>query len=183
MKKLLLPALALALLTQCRKSAPDPAKPEDQLPAATQTGAGTFGCLVNGQPWLPSGNNGTPNSVALYDPNTSSYGGAQLNIAAYRIADTRTYINLYCGPITPLKRTFTIGIPTNRPPLAEAFGCYEGGATSFCGSALAYSKGQIILTRVDETAGVVAGTFWFTAVRIGSSDTLKVTHGRFDYKI
>jgi hypothetical protein len=183
MKQLLLSALALALLTQCHKRDPDPAKPEDQLPAATQTGANTFGCLVNGQPWLPSGNNGTPNSVALYDPNTSSYGGAQLNIAAYRIAASETYINLYCGPITPLKRTFTIGIPTNRPPLAEANGCYEGSSFSFCNSSLAFIKGQLVLTRVDERAGVVAGTFWFTAVRTGSSDTLKVTQGRFDYKI
>lgn len=183
MKPHLLTLPLALLLVQCHKNSPNPAKPEDQLPAATQTGAGTFGCLVNGQPWLPSGNNGTPNSIALYDPNTSSYGGAQLNIAAYRIADTQTYINLYCGPITPLKRTFTIGIPTNRPPLAEAHGCYEGSSFSFCNSSLAFIKGQLVLTRVDERAGVLAGTFWFTAVRMGSSDTLKVTNGRFDYKI
>ena len=38
--------LSLALLTQCSKckNDPTPAKPEDQLPPATQTGAGTFGC-------------------------------------------------------------------------------------------------------------------------------------------
>ena len=184
MKHNLLVLLPLALsLAQCHKHDPDPAKPEDQLPAATQTGANTFGCLVNGQPWLPSGNNGTSNSVALYDPGINTPSGAQLNISAYRIAASETYMNLYCGPITPLKRTFTIGIPTNRPPLAEAFGCYESDTASFCGSALAYSKGQITLTRVDEQAGILAGTFWFTAVRIGSSDTLKVTQGRFDYKI
>lgn len=47
-------ALAL-LLTQCRKNDDAPAKPEDQLPAATQTGANTFGCLLNGKPWMPSG--------------------------------------------------------------------------------------------------------------------------------
>ena len=39
--------LCLATLTQCSKCKNDPA-PTDQLPAATQTGANTFGCLVNG---------------------------------------------------------------------------------------------------------------------------------------
>lgn len=171
---------ALLGLSQCKKSDPDPVS---QLPPATQTGANTFGCLVNGQPWLPSGNNGTPNSVALYDPGINTSGGAQVNIAAYRVGSPDTYMNLYCGPITPLKSTFTMGIPLNRPPLAEATGCYEGGSVSFCNSSLAYIKGQIVLTRMDEQAGIIAGTFWFTAVRIGSSDTLKVTQGRFDYKI
>ena len=29
--------------------------PEDQLPPETQTGAGTFGCLVNGNVFIPKG--------------------------------------------------------------------------------------------------------------------------------
>ena len=167
---------ALLGLSQCKKSHPDPAKPEDQLPPATQTGANTFGCLVNGQPWLPSGNNGTPNSVALYDkyPN-----GADLNIATYRIAGREEYINLFCGFITPQKRTFIISLP----PKTEATGHYDGFYGDYSHDySLNYVKGQIALTRMDEAAGIVAGTFWFTAVRIGSSDTLKVTQGRFDYK-
>lgn len=54
--------LALVLLTQCSecKNDPTPRDPADQLPPATQTGANTFGCLVNGQPYTPSGSNSTP---------------------------------------------------------------------------------------------------------------------------
>jgi hypothetical protein len=174
---------ALLGLSQCKKNHSDPAKPEDQLPAATQTGAGTFGCLVNGQPWLPSGNNGTPNSVALYDPSINTQDGAQLNIKAYRLASPETYFTLYCRQITSQKRAFKMGIPQNRPPLIEATGCYEGGSVGFCGTSLAYITGQMVLTRMDEQAGIVSGTFWFNALRIGSNDTLKVTQGRFDYKI
>ncbi|QKG53326.1 hypothetical protein [Hymenobacter sp. BRD67] len=54
---------ALLGLTQCQKSDPSLAKPEDQLPPATQTGAGTFGCLFNGQPWTPQGYDGYPNFI------------------------------------------------------------------------------------------------------------------------
>ncbi|GAA4504102.1 hypothetical protein GCM10023172_29960 [Hymenobacter ginsengisoli] len=47
---------ALLGLSQCKKNDSSPAKPEDQLPPATQTGQHTFGCLLNGQPWTPAGN-------------------------------------------------------------------------------------------------------------------------------
>ena len=33
----------------------DSANPLDQLPPATQTGANTFGCLINGEPFTPKG--------------------------------------------------------------------------------------------------------------------------------
>lgn len=52
MKKLhFLLITALILLSSCHKD-DDPIAPIDQLPPATQTGAGTFGCLVNGEPFI-----------------------------------------------------------------------------------------------------------------------------------
>ena len=33
----------------CKKHTSKPSNPVDKLPAATQTGANTFGCLVNGE--------------------------------------------------------------------------------------------------------------------------------------
>ena len=85
MRAILLPLLAL-LLMQCHKKDPDPAKPEDQLPPATQTGAGTFGCLVNGKPWTPSGNNATPSFQVHYDP---TYHGGNLAVTAFRRLDDK----------------------------------------------------------------------------------------------
>ncbi|WP_162550068.1 hypothetical protein [Hymenobacter nivis] len=57
--------LSLALLLGCKKTEQAPA---DQLPPATQTGANTLGCLVNGQPWTPQGYNGSSNYSVVYDP-------------------------------------------------------------------------------------------------------------------
>jgi len=49
----LLLILSLTLLSSsCKKHV---IKPIDQLPPATQTGANTFGCLVNGAAFLPAG--------------------------------------------------------------------------------------------------------------------------------
>ncbi len=66
---------ALLGLSQCKKKDPDPV---DQLPPATQTGANTFGCLVNGQAWTPNGNDSTSNYTVYYDPN---YRDGTLNIS------------------------------------------------------------------------------------------------------
>ena len=76
---------ALLGLSQCKKKR-DPA-PEDQLPPATQTGANTFGCLVNGQPWTPQGYNGMSNYSVYYDP---TYRKGTLNIFKYKYIDKKS---------------------------------------------------------------------------------------------
>ena len=43
-------------------------------------------------------------------------------------------------------------------------------------------QGQLIITRLDLTAGIIAGTFAFTLAQTGC-DTIKVTQGRFDKKL
>jgi len=55
---IILPLLAL----QCNK---DP-EPIEQLPEATQTGKNTFGCLVDGEVWLPKGNFHRPRLTSEY---------------------------------------------------------------------------------------------------------------------
>ena len=71
-----LPIIALFLLlvaSTCKKSDADQV---GLLPAATQTGAGTFGCLINGQAFLPAGNPlSGPNLACTYQyiyPNSAS---------------------------------------------------------------------------------------------------------------
>lgn len=44
-----------------------------------------------------------------------------------------------------------------------------------------YSKGKLVVTRLDLQAGVIAGTFKLTVVK-PSCDTIRVTDGLFDYK-
>jgi len=57
MKKyiLLLFLPALLSLSCCKKDDDQPVDPVNQLPPATQTGANTAGCLVNGEPFTPKG--------------------------------------------------------------------------------------------------------------------------------
>jgi hypothetical protein len=78
--KYLLIATALAFITCCKKT--DSLDAElAKLPPITQTGANTFGFLLNGQPWVPAGNNGSGNNLSIdYDP---MFNNGILGIAAY----------------------------------------------------------------------------------------------------
>src|ERR1039457_5887697 len=52
------------------------------LPPATQTGANTFGFLLNGKPWIPSGYDSYMNNLSLYlDP---GYRNGVFEISAYQ---------------------------------------------------------------------------------------------------
>ena len=176
--------VSLVLLTQCSHSKQSDPSPVSQLPPATQTGANTFGCLVNGRAYVPGGNNGTANFALLYEPATSTYQFSQFNAYTYNITASRKYINLYCGPITASQRIFSISLDINSMlPLGGAVGCYDGPEGDFCNDkGLKYRHGQLVITRLDEQAGVIAGTFEFTSVTT-KGDTLKVTQGRFDSKL
>lgn len=44
------------------------------------------------------------------------------------------------------------------------------------------TSGTLTITRLDQQAGIIAGTFSFTLAQPGC-DTIKVTQGRFDKKL
>ena len=168
---------ALLGLGQCKKKDPDPLS---QLPPATQTGANTFGCLVNGQLYLPGGNNGTSNYAVLYE---SGPRGANLNILTYRVKDKgRQYINLSCGPITQAQR-FSLDIPVTEGTASYTDTSLPNSCSSYEGNQPPdYRKGHLTITKLDLNAGIISGTFDFTLAQPGC-DTIKVTQGRFDKKL
>ena len=61
MKNLLLFILTIFTLTSCSNNDNKPSNPIDKLPPATQTGQGTFACLVDGKPFID--NSGSPNNL------------------------------------------------------------------------------------------------------------------------
>lgn len=175
-----LPATALLLaallgLSQCKKK--DPA-PVDQLPPATQTGANTIGCLVNGQPWTPSGYTGSSNYVVSYDPNPhgvfdltsyrypipSGKNFESLHIYARNLQTTRTY---------DLKDLSLTRITWNDTSTSCELNSDDQGT---------YHKGTLTITRLDLSAGIISGTFDFVLAKPGC-DTVKVTQGRFDKRL
>ncbi|WP_345227125.1 hypothetical protein [Hymenobacter koreensis] len=170
---------ALLLLTQCSKCKDNDPSPEKQLPPATQTGANTFGCLVNGQAWTPRGNNGTSNYSVVYEQTPN----ALFDLRTYRYFDTGQpdafqYLILFARNLRGAGVYDLADASNTRVSLNDRLsGCYYNSQ-----DAGTYHKGTLTITRLDLQAGIIAGTFDFTLYLPGC-DTLKVTNGRFDKKL
>ncbi|WP_400192898.1 hypothetical protein [Hymenobacter sp. B81] len=171
---------ALLLLTQCSKCKDDPAprKPEDRLPAATQTGANTFGCLLNGQPFLPKGDFSRHGLVVSYDPDLN---GGTLQIRARGLTQqNQEQLFILGGAFIARPGNHAFAAPGGYPYF------FDESASAPCDSHYnepeVYRRGSLTITRLDVRAGIVSGTFEFTLAKPGC-DTIKVTHGRFDKQL
>jgi hypothetical protein len=148
----------------------DNPSPVEQLPPETQTGAGTFGCLVSGKPWTPKGFNGTPN----FSPNLVPNGGV-FSISTYRKdGDTDQAMNM------GIKNLTSVG---TYPFIIDNTGLifYD---TDNCGSFQtdnSQSQGYFEITKYDMANYIVSGRFNAKLYKAGC-DTLRITDGRFDIK-
>lgn len=183
MKANLLLLLALALLlAQCKKKDPDPtpptpADPLAALPAETQTGAGTFGCLVNGKamsvksPFLAIGDwTGAITSLRIVGQTSVP----QPDYAIQLLLNGKL-LNGQVFSLIPRRQNFaSTNNEFNVDASTKQYTClYQGN----------YIKtGQVTLTKFDGSNRIASGRFAFTLYESGGCDTLKVTNGRFDVK-
>ena len=173
--------LSALLLTQCQLFKKDSPAPAEQLPAATQEGKNTFGCLVNGQAWTPKGNTGRSNYRVNYDP---SYAKGTLNVVAYRVRSKDENDQQYIGfSSDSLSKTGTYLI-NKRGRYKASFNDWlkECDYNFVFSDSTVYTSGSLTITRLDMTNGIIAGTFEFTLSKPGC-DTIRVTQGRFDKKL
>lgn len=176
---LLLSMLCFLLFTniKCKK---DNVKPIDKLPAATQIGANTFGCLVDGKAFLPSVGLGITSTLSsIYD-----YSTGYLYIYANK-TDNKDFM------ATVKLQSIGIFLQENKTyPLTEynvntkASGDYELYYYNQGPPAISYrtdnqSSGSITITKLDLVKRIISGTFAFDA-KNGSGEIIHITDGRFD---
>ncbi len=184
--KLLLCVIACTnIFAACKKDKTEPTE-LSKLPAATQTGANTFGCLVNGKAWVAQRNDCSifcsPSFKIYYD---GGYGGF-ISITALKI-DMGNNINEEFGiafDSTNFKLKHTIAISNSFT--VATFRNYS--ISNNCNTYVHYldstvtHSGKIILTKYDLQNGIFSGTFEFTLIKPGC-ETITVTEGRFDKKL
>jgi len=175
--RILYTCLCFVLLSvQCRKS--DLRRTDTLgLPPATQIGANTFGFLLNGQPWVPSGNNGSGNNLSIdYDP---GFKNGILGITSYRVIN-ESKIQYYGIGIDSLNSYTSI----------HNYKFYRNGAlisnANFNGCSISSDdsnsliSGELMLLKYDKVNRIIAGSFTFTFKN--NCDSFKITNGRFDFK-
>ncbi|SFQ82701.1 DUF6252 family protein [Hymenobacter arizonensis] len=166
--RLLLPLLALVLMSQCQLKKSDPQPLEPKLPPITQNGSNTIGFRVDGQVWLPKGSFNFPSWKAYYS-------GKMFYITANRVGgDTRDQFGIGIDPLQPGTAQFDLaernGVIAAFSPLNDDF------------RVLAPGEGTLRFTRLDTVARIVAGTFEFEAVSATTGKTVRITDGRFDLR-
>jgi hypothetical protein len=167
----------LLLSASCKKEKSK--NPIDDLPPATQTGANTFGCLVNGKAFLPKG---------------SGFGGPVLECRLdYINYGFRFFLNAIDTKNTPLR---AVTILTDSLELSE--GTYVLNKPNINGSVSGefviidntninafetspQFNGILNITKYDKVKFIISGTFSFDAVN-KSGEKVEIKEGRFDMK-
>ncbi len=172
--KILLFLWSFIVLIACKNDDNSPVNPVDALPPATQIGAQTFGCLVDGKPFFPDRfGSGTPS--AFYQ---NINGFFTLGISATRrAADPWITVGLGAQDIESLTtKDYVLG--------TENSGFFAGYYLLDAGLELRVwtldsEPGKLTITRFDEQQFIISGTFEFTVLDNDGKE-IKITDGRFD---
>ena len=186
--KLLRPVCVTLLLffcfAQCKKHRDTPKTELEKLPPITQTGANTFGCLLNGNAWTPIGYSSPyPNYRVIVDP---AFSDGNLDIRVYRIINgIREDISIASDSI---KAIGLYKIADNGRTQHRFQKSSEDLSTPYCEiyyGGIFHRQGYLKITKYDLINGIVSGEFEIKAINVdcGYGDTIKITIGRFDKKL
>lgn len=175
MKNLFLILITALSLTCCDKDDNKPKLPIEQLPPATQIGAKTFGCLLDGVAFVPGNQNLAKQCVYQY-------------VNGY-------YFSLQ-GDTYPKNQLIGLGLSTENLKIEEgktyilqdkisgnASGNYYFGDDITGVNELKWTskieKGEMTITKLDFTKHIVSGTFFYD-IKDSKGVVHKITNGRFD---
>ena len=167
----------LLLLVSCKKEKEK--DPLSQLPPETQTGAGTFGCLVNGKVFIPGG--------------VPGWAGSSLS-AYYQLVDNRyhlvlsgrmrkdgvnDFVSLFADSLKIIEGE-KYRLSLRKRGNASARYSYSSNVDSkelFTDGNI--NTGELWIKKLDTIKLIVSGTFWFD---VADEDGVKVEirEGRFD---
>lgn len=178
-------SVTLTQCSQCKENV----TPFVGLPPETQTGAGTFACLINGEVWTYKD---PKSSLSLkevtdwsFDPN--EFGG-RLTISALRYDEKDIGIDQmgFFADSLIFKREIVLN-NTNPRSMGFAYTPYKvefpkcDYATNDTLAKDFFRQGSLTVTKFDTQQKIISGRFNYTIYRFGC-DTLRITQGRFDIK-
>ncbi|PQJ31284.1 hypothetical protein BST92_04805 [Nonlabens arenilitoris] len=166
-----------AMLLLCTISCENDDSPEcqgiDCLPPITQTGAGTFGCLVNGEPYFAFGG-----VNAQYQLVNGSY---NLLIGFDRDVGFPESISIIGNGQINENGQYILGDPTNEILFGNIVFSYNEQSLEFNENTTSnLHLGTTTITKLDETNQIISGTFEFEILNLENNQVYQITEGRFD---
>ena len=182
--------ILLLAFTSCKSCKKDVA-PIDQLPPATQTGANTAGCLINGVAWIPNGD-GWAGIPAIY---TSGVQDQFLVIKLFyspksgNSNDYQEYISLCINDYKTLGEkalnSNTLPHPNTAGIRPKNYGRYIRRTTTESDYMTTVDVvGKVTITQFHQlrSDGPTSGTFEFDAIDPVTNKIISIKNGRFDIK-
>ncbi|WP_435138437.1 hypothetical protein [Formosa sp. A9] len=175
MKHYILYLLLGLSLAGCCNDDDQPENPKEQLPPATQTGEQTFGCLINGEPFVPPifGRNAPKAFYQFVDGaytlniSGSNGGGSTLQSISIGAIDT---------PFIIEETTYALYEESE----GKYYGKYNiGGGITYSGTSSEELPGTLTITNFDPKNFIISGTFEFTVLDDDGNE-INITDGRFD---
>lgn len=170
------------LAASCKKTKPTTALTElEKLPPITQTGANTFGCLVDGKAWLPNGSKPQTGGSNIQVYVDSTFQGGRFSIVGHQYNNFQSKVGFGSANCTNAGY-FDISLPSNGIDYNRfinnvntcEYSSFDQGT---------YRRGFFNISRYDLANGIFSGTFEFTIKSQSCGDTIRITNGRFDVKI
>ena len=166
--------LTILMAASCKKNKP---KTElEKLPPITQTGANTFGCLLNGVAWIPKDNYGQATFKLEADP---TFQDGVFGVTAIRYYASGKFQSISIGSDSCRDRGVYL---FNKSRNNVRYTDYGIPLELFNQDAGTACIGSLNITKYDLINRIFSGTFEFTIYKTGS-DTIKITNGRFDKKL
>ena len=164
----------ICIFAACNHDDDKPKTELEKLPPATQTGAQTFGCLIDGQAFVPP-NFGSNAPSAFYQFVDGAY-----TLSIYGSTDggpNLKSINIGCLDMPLIQETTYL---LKEEMANNYFGEYNiGGGITFSGASFTQNPGTLTITRFDAVNFIISGTFEFTVLDDNGAE-IKITEGRFD---
>lgn len=154
-----------------------------ELPGDTQTGANTFGAKINGNLWGPQGFGPIPANDIL----KATIGGndVRIEVQNYALAPNETGMYIYLKDVLG-PGTYQLNTDVTHPSATASYAFYVKRRLNPISEWItsSTSTGTVVITKIDRTANIIAGTFQFTGAPIlnAADPPLVVTEGRFDLK-
>ncbi|AXT18638.1 hypothetical protein D7030_06645 [Flavobacteriaceae bacterium AU392] len=176
MKTLKLITLCMLLLSTSCNDDDDNVAPVDRLPPATQTGEGTFACLINGEVFRPDRfGQGVPR--AFYQNVNFAF---TLGISASSGGGEETkFFNLGGLDVNALEETTYDLVEFES---GNFFVQYTlGGGFVLRTETNSINPGRLTITNFDPDNFIISGTFEFTVLD-DEGNEIRITEGRFDLR-
>ena len=171
MKKLLFSFFVLLTFIGSKCEDDTPKNPIDLLPPATQIGANTFGCLIDGEAFTPDGR---PLSFTKeYFPTENGY---TLGVKGDR-TNSKNAVSVACivQDVFLKEKHYDLIQNSRGNASGRYFSMSQENYTS------SQHTGKLIITRFDSLKQVISGTFWFD-VQDHEGVVHQIREGRFDIK-